>query len=186
MKLLALKFYNLSNPLNAATACQAIDYAVTSGAKVVNLSWHVAMYSQVLFNHIKLAKDVLFVAAAGNEGTNNDKLKIWPACYTLPNLVSVMATKPIPVKAIDQFDDKPGFSNYGLDTVHIAAPGVRVLSTHYGFTTQASPVPKLYGDVGRCCTCHGRRRSRQSTPTAMETEPCSPPTHAHRGQESLS
>ena len=136
VKLLALKFYNLSNPLNAATAYQAIDYAVTSGAKVVNLSWHVAMYSQILFDHIKLAKDVLFVAAAGNEGTNNDELKIWPACYTLPNLVSVMATKPIPVKAIDQFDDKPGFSNYGLDTVHIAAPGGKVLSTHYGFTTQ--------------------------------------------------
>jgi subtilisin family serine protease len=137
VKLLALKFYNLSNPLNAAYAAMAIAYAVTNGAKVINLSWHLGMNNNTLRQHINhpSAKDVLFVAAAGNEGTNNDDLPVWPASYVLPNLISVMATKQIPVKAIDPFDDKPGFSNYGPNTVHIAAPGVGVVSTHYGFNT---------------------------------------------------
>jgi subtilisin family serine protease len=63
------------------------------------------------------------VAAAGNEGTDNDVLPTYPASWALPNVVSVMAT--------NHHDDRPGFSNYGRNTVHIAAPGVGVLSTHY-------------------------------------------------------
>ena len=31
-------------------------------------------------------KDVLFVAAAGNDGTNNDNLPTWPASYPFPNV----------------------------------------------------------------------------------------------------
>jgi hypothetical protein len=125
VSLLALRFYDPWNQLNAALAAQAIAYAVHHGARVINASWHVGMYSQSLFNHIHYAasKDVLFVAAGGNEGTNNDHLPIWPACYALPNIVSVMAT--------DRHDARPGFSNYGPTKMHIAAPGVRILSTHY-------------------------------------------------------
>ena len=134
VSLLALKFYNPRNQLNAAFAAHAIAYAVDHGAKVINASWHVGMYSTFLFNHINYAasKDVLFVAAGGNEGTNNDQLPIWPASYALPNIVSVMAT--------NRHDDRPGFSNYGPNTVHIAAPGVRILSTHY-YLSQVSAQP---------------------------------------------
>jgi subtilase family protein len=127
MSLLALKFYDPWNPLNAANAAQAIAYAVASGAKVINASWHVGMFSQLLFDHVEFAgnppNDVLFVAAGGNEGTNNDDLPIWPANFNLPNVISVMAT--------DRHDNRPSFSNYGPSTVHIAAPGVGILSTHY-------------------------------------------------------
>jgi subtilisin family serine protease len=125
VSLLALKFYNPWNPLSAALAAQAIAYAVHHGAKIINASWHVGMPSKFLHDHIAYAakKDVLFVAAGGNEGTNNDCLPIWPASYSLPNIVSVMAT--------DHRDQRPGFSNYGPGTMHIAAPGVRILSTHY-------------------------------------------------------
>ena len=125
MKLLVLKFYDPWNLLNAANAAQAIAYAVSTGAKVINASWHVGMPSNFLLASIYYArlKDVLFVAAAGNEGTNNDVLPLYPASWTLPNVVSVMAT--------NRHDDRPGFSNYGRNTVHIAAPGVGILSTHY-------------------------------------------------------
>jgi subtilisin family serine protease len=125
VRLLVLKFYDPRNPLDAASAASAIAWAVWRGAKVINASWHVGMASNFLYASIYYAKikDVLFVAAAGNEGTNNDVLPIYPASWNLPNLVSVMAT--------NHRDARPGFSNYGPNTVHIAAPGAGILSTHY-------------------------------------------------------
>jgi len=122
--LLALKFYDPWTPLNGANAARAIAYAVDQGAAVINASWHVGMESQVMFDAIDYAaqNDVVVVAAAGNEGTNNDQLPVWPASYTLPNVISVMAS--------NRHDDKPSFSNYG-QTVHLAAPGSGILSTHH-------------------------------------------------------
>jgi subtilisin family serine protease len=135
VRLLALKFYDPWNPLDAASAAKAIVWAVLKGARIINASWHIGMPSNFLLASIQFARlmDVLFVAAAGNEGTNNDVLPIYPASWTLPNVVSVMAT--------NHHDDRPSFSNYGRNTVHIAAPGVRVLSTHYYLD---SPVWRTY------------------------------------------
>ena len=64
---------------------------------------------------------VLFVAAAGNEGTNNDTTPSYPASYNLPNIISVAAT--------DQNDNLSYFSNYGATSVHVAAPGENIYST---------------------------------------------------------
>jgi subtilisin family serine protease len=139
VRLLALKFYDPWNPLDAASAAKAIVWAVLQGAKIINASWHVGMPSTFLRICIQFAEfmDVLFVTSAGNEGTNNDDpyLPIYPASWTttLSNIVSVMAT--------NHNDDRPSFSNYGRTTVHIAAPGVRVLSTHYYL---GSPVWRTY------------------------------------------
>jgi subtilisin family serine protease len=133
VNLLILKFYDPWTPLTGANAARAIVYAVLTGAKVINASWHIGMNKDFLQYAVlfALANDVLFVAAAGNEGTDNDVLPVWPASYALSNVVSVMATKPISVRPIDNLDDQPGFSNYGRQTVHLAAPGVGILSTHY-------------------------------------------------------
>jgi len=122
--LMALKFYDPWTPLSGANAARAIVYAVDQGASVINASWHVGITSQVLFDALDYAgrNDVLVVAAAGNEGTNNDRLPVWPASYALPNIISVMAS--------NRNDDKPAFSNYG-NTVHLAAPGTGILSTHH-------------------------------------------------------
>jgi subtilisin family serine protease len=134
VSLLVLKFYNPWNQLNAALAAQAIAFAADNGAKVINASWHVGMPSKVLRKHIKYAakKDVLFVAAGGNEGTNNDLLPIWPASYSISNIVAVMAS--------DRHDERPAFSNYGPSSIHLAAPGVRIMSTHY-YLSQVSSQP---------------------------------------------
>jgi subtilisin family serine protease len=125
VSVLAVKFHDPWNPLDAASAAKAIAWAVFKGARVINASWHVGMPSNFLLASIHYAriKKVLFVAAAGNEGTNNDVLPLYPASWGLENVVSVMAT--------NHRDDRPSFSNYGPNTVHIAAPGVGVLSTHY-------------------------------------------------------
>ena len=141
VRLLVLKFYDPWNPLDAASAAKSIAWAVLNGAKVINASWHVGMPSNFLLLNIAFAgfMDVLFVAAAGNEGTNNDDphLPIYPASWIfLPNVVSVMAT--------NHHDDRPSFSNYGRNTVHIAAPGVHILSTHYFLGPATSAVWRTY------------------------------------------
>ncbi len=105
-------------------AIKSIDYAVKMGAKVISASWGSTEYSVALGEAIDRANKagVVFVAAAGNDGKNNDKSSFYPANYDLPNLISVAA--------VDSSGRKASFSNYGLKKVHVGAPGVSVLSTY--------------------------------------------------------
>jgi subtilisin family serine protease len=66
---------------------------------------------------------ILIVAAAGNSSSNNDKVFNAPSNYalSLPNVISVAATDNIGKLAF--------FSNFGADTVDLAAPGINILST---------------------------------------------------------
>jgi subtilisin family serine protease len=107
---------------------EGIYYAANNGAKVVNASINGEGYCISEFNAINYANSlgVLFVAAAGNGGDdgigdNNDVSPHFPASYDLPNIISVAAT--------DQDDRKVPFSNYGPNTVHVAAPGEYIFST---------------------------------------------------------
>jgi hypothetical protein len=77
---------------------------------------------------IEEARDagILFVAAAGNDGSDNDSKPTYPATYQVENVVSVAA--------LDNQDLIATFSNYGASSVHVAAPGVRILSTYFGST----------------------------------------------------
>ncbi len=82
--------------------------------------------SQALHDAIARQNDagILFVAAAGNSGTDNAKIVTYPSSYALPNVIAVAAT--------DDTDHKASFSSYGRTTVHISAPGVDILSTTPG------------------------------------------------------
>lgn len=73
----------------------------------------------------------LFVAAAGNSGLDNDQIPAFPANVDHPNVISVAAT-------ID-YNSLPEFSNYGLNTVDVAAPGVAIKS--------AAPGPNLAFEI---------------------------------------
>ena len=64
---------------------------------------------------------MLFVAAAGNAGTNNDTAPFYPANYSQPNIIAVAASTAD--------DTLAGFSNYGPTKVHLAAPGADIVST---------------------------------------------------------
>mgnify|MGYP001604576611 CR=1 FL=1 len=92
------------------------------GAKITNNSWGGSAYSQALYDAIKFANDSgsIFVAAAGNFNSNNDKSPFYPSSYNLQNVISVAAT--------DHNDQRAFFSNYGT-SVDIAAPGVNIYST---------------------------------------------------------
>lgn len=123
VKIMALKFLNAYGGGNTADAVEAIRYAVDNGADVLNNSWGGGAYSQALEEAIEYAEEagVIFVAAAGNFGTNNDVAPVYPTSYDCDNIISVMAT--------DQNDRKAGFSCYGQTSVDLGAPGVNIFST---------------------------------------------------------
>ncbi len=104
---------------------EGIQYAVANGASIVNASWGISCYSQALFDEISAAGDsgVIFVSASGNDGMNTDSEYSYPSVYDLPNLVSVAATT--------HQDELATFSNFGLRTVHLAAPGSNIFSTFF-------------------------------------------------------
>ncbi len=122
VRIMLLKF--MEGTGDVASEIRAIDYAVKMGAKIINASYGDDNYSLAEYDAIKAAgeKGVLFVAASGNKGSNNDgTTKNYPASYNLPNIISVAA--------VDANDNLASFSNYGVTSVHLAAPGVDIRST---------------------------------------------------------
>ncbi len=107
-----------------ADVAASIQYAVHRGASIVSLSLGGPTSSTVLDNAIQYARDagVLVVAASGNDTENNDVVPSYPSSMPLENIVAVAAT--------NSSDRLAPFSNYGPNSVHVAAPGVGILSTY--------------------------------------------------------
>lgn len=124
--LLAVKTHNRSGEGKEESVVKGILYAADRGAKVLNCSWGGAPeapgHSKLLMDAIAYAgtKGALLVAAAGNDGANNDKVDSYPANYDLPNVISVASTT--------KRDSLSGFSNFGLKKVHLGAPGSGIYS----------------------------------------------------------
>src|SRR4030043_1990542 len=123
VKLMALKFLDSEGYGTVSEEGEGIDYAVENGAKIMNASFGGYEYSQSEYDAIEASNTagILFIAAAGNEEYNNDLTPMYPASYDLLNIISVAAT--------DQNDQRASFSNYGLTSVDVAAPGGYILST---------------------------------------------------------
>ncbi|KAF4531019.1 hypothetical protein B566_EDAN019021 [Ephemera danica] len=127
VKILPCKALDNTGSGTAASATACLEYARALKAKGVNIVatnnsyGEIGGFSQTLFNAINAQRDILFVAAAGNYGMNNDIDSYNPASYQLPNVISVAAT--------DHNDALASFSNYGRRKVHIGAPGVGIWST---------------------------------------------------------
>ncbi len=139
-RLMALKFLDSSGSGYMSDAVRALNYAVANGAKVINNSYGGGGSDPAMVSALAnaRAKGVIFVAAAGNDGTNNDSSPSYPANYNSDNVVSVAAT--------DRTDKLASFSNFGRTTVDIAAPGVGIYSTlpngkygTYSGTSMATP-----------------------------------------------
>lgn len=123
VQLMACKFLGSTGSGATSDSIEAIDYAVAEGARILNNSWGGFTYSEALLDAIKAARDagVIFVAAAGNSGTDNDSIPFYPTSYLVENIVSVAAT--------DRNDELADFSNRGFGSVSIAGPGVDIIST---------------------------------------------------------
>ena len=128
VEIMPLKFMGRGGFGTTKDAIEAINYAIDRKQKgvnvrVINASWGSTSKSKALEDAIRAAGEagILFVAAAGNNGTSNDKNPHYPSNYDLPNVISVAA--------LDRNDQLASFSNFGIKTVHIAAPGKDILST---------------------------------------------------------
>lgn len=134
VKIMPLKVLDQNGEGTIADIIEAIDYAAQHNARVINMSFSGPDFSRPLYDSIAYYPNVLFVAAAGNGGEdnlgdNNDNplYSEYPAAFNLPNIISVAAT--------DQNDNLTYFSNYGLTSVDVAAPGANILSTIPSFMT---------------------------------------------------
>jgi subtilisin family serine protease len=130
VSLVGIKFLSGSGSGSLADAVKAIDYATRIGVDLTSNSWGGGGFSQALLDSIRAAEqaDILFIAAAGNSALNNDTALTYPASYDSENIIAVAAT--------DHSDALASFSNYGESKVHLAAPGVDVLSTTPGASYQ--------------------------------------------------
>ena len=142
VRIMPLKFLGADGSGYESGAIRAIDFAVAHGARILSNSWGGGEGSHLLLEAIQRAEaaGVLFVAAAGNDSSDNDQLPAFPASFNrdASNVVAVAAT--------DNRDELAWFSNYGTHTVDLAAPGVDVLSTtpnnsysYYSGTSMATP-----------------------------------------------
>ncbi len=136
VKIMALRFLDQNGSGSLSDAIEAINYMTEMKNRGVNIvvsnnSWGGIGYVQSLYNAIQtsVSAGIIFVAAAGNSASDNDVTPSYPASYDIPGVVSVAA--------IDANQNLANFSNYGLQTVHIAAPGVNIYSTFPGNTYRA-------------------------------------------------
>ncbi len=125
VKLMGLKFLDSQGEGSDADAIECINYAREQGAHIINSSWGGLDFNPLLGDAIQEANEagIYFVAAAGNESSNNDDQPNYPSSYAYPNVVSVTAT--------DKRDGFATFANYGETEVEIAAPGVGIHSTYF-------------------------------------------------------
>lgn len=140
--IIALKFLRSNGSGYTSDAVNAMEFLVQLkqrygvNVRVLSNSWGGGAYSQALLEQIQRlnSSDILFVAAAGNDTRNNDTTPTYPASYPVENIVSVAA--------INNRGNLAQFSNYGVRTVHLGAPGEDVLSTlpgnQFGFSSGTS------------------------------------------------
>ena len=123
LSIMPLKFLSRYGSGSTEDAIRSINYAVAAGAQILSNSWGGDEYSQALEEAILAAaeKNVLFVAAAGNDFSDNDITPMYPASYQLANIISVAAS--------NSSEQLAEFSNFGSKSVHLAAPGDVIYST---------------------------------------------------------
>ncbi len=126
VSLMPIRFLGEDGSGDLESAIKAIDFAIEKNVQVISASWGAAIprnQATPLLEAIKRADDkgVIFIAAAANDGKNNDNTEVFPANSGLPNTITVAASS--------SSDSKPSWSNYGKATVHVSSPGEDIMST---------------------------------------------------------
>lgn len=134
VQLMPLKILGSNQAGTVSGAIAAIQYAIAMGADVLSNSWAVSAvwgepgwdqpgFSPALEAAIDAANaaGIPFVAAAGNSALDLDQELLFPASYQVENVVAVAAT--------DHDDALAPWSNFGANSVHLAAPGDGIHST---------------------------------------------------------
>src|SRR2546425_3652870 len=151
--IMASKAFNASGTGTLADAINAIEFVLQAAAatganvRVLSNSWSSGGFSQALLDEIDKANtnNMLFVASAGNNATNNDVFPQYPASYTAPNVIAVAATTNTDSLALS--------SNWGPSSVDLGAPGLNILSTWlslsnpYNQPSSLNPFPVDYKNL---------------------------------------
>ena len=146
VRIMPLKFMNAGGFGTTKDAIEAINYVIDRkkagvNVRIISASWGSTQKSRALEDVIRKAyeNDILFVAAAGNASTNNDRSPHYPSSYNVPNVVSVAA--------LIEMISWQSFRIMDVKSVAIAAPGKDILSTWLGNqyeeksgTSMATPV----------------------------------------------
>ena len=124
--LMPMRMLDASGRGDLMGAIKAIDYAVSKNVDVISASWGAKVMmvnARPLLDAVKRADDagVIFVAAAGNDNLDADRTDVYPANTQYWNTITVGAT--------DANDQRPKWSNFGRNKVHLAAPGDGIMST---------------------------------------------------------
>ncbi len=131
VKILPLKFINERTGYTC-DAIDAIEYAMSMGVKIINCSFGGSDNNYALMDTMKNS-GILFICAAGNRGGNVATYPVYPACFNIPNILSVASLNNNGV--LDQA------SGYGSG-IQVAAPGVDILTTTpestYGYVSGTS------------------------------------------------
>ena len=126
--IMAVRVLDAAGSGTTAEIIQGINFAVSHGAKVINMSFGGGGIDPALSDAVTNAQthDVVIVVAAGNDGVNNDLSgnATFPCNFTQPNLICVAA--------LDQSYALPNFSNWGATSVDVGAPGTNILSAWAG------------------------------------------------------
>lgn len=122
-KILSATFITGSGSGSEVNGAKSIVYAVDNGAKIINCSWGGPGEDEVINAAIAYAEKhgVLMIVAAGNDTKNDDRTYFSPASNPSPAIVSIGATASAGGRKAD-------FSNWGLVSVDLAAPGQDILS----------------------------------------------------------
>ena len=116
VRLMSLRFLNPDGGF-VSDAINVIEYGIDNGCSIINHSWGGSVYSQALADTWADANTagVIMVCAAGNEGTNND---VWP-CYP----TNIPTANNVSVAAFTNKGANSYFTNHGIKSVHLSAPG---------------------------------------------------------------
>lgn len=126
VQMMPIRFLGADGSGDLDNGIKSIDYAIEKGVQVISASWGAAVptaQAQPLIEAVKRADaaGIIFVAAAANDGKNNDNVAMYPTNANTPNMIAVAAS--------NSSDAKPSWSNYGKAMVSIAAPGDAIMST---------------------------------------------------------
>jgi subtilisin family serine protease len=119
-------------------ATRALVYAAAAGAHIINASWRsLGSVDSVTDDQLSLLQDAVYatgdagallISIAGNEGYNNDNVKVYPGAFQMPNQIVVAASDFNDQIWRDTFYPYSLHSGYGPKTVAVAAPGVSIIS----------------------------------------------------------